>query len=137
MPRAKDATLCSASVKIQYFGRRPISIASKTCLRAETRRPTVAWSTFRARAAPDRVPVSASAMKCRMSTQSNICATSHKGVCENIAFCMQVSKPTGLPIGPVSGSDQEGQSPMKIFDRAGFPNPSRIRIVLAEKKLES
>ncbi len=26
---------------------------------------------------------------------------------------------------------------MKIFDRAGFPNPSRIRIVLADKGLES
>ncbi|HEY0267037.1 MAG TPA: glutathione S-transferase N-terminal domain-containing protein, partial [Rhizomicrobium sp.] len=26
---------------------------------------------------------------------------------------------------------------MKIHDRAGFPNPSRIRIVLAEKGLES
>lgn len=26
---------------------------------------------------------------------------------------------------------------MKIYDRSGFPNPARIRIVLAEKKLES
>ncbi|MGO4380300.1 glutathione S-transferase family protein [Pseudoduganella sp. RAF19] len=26
---------------------------------------------------------------------------------------------------------------MKIYDRAGFPNPARIRIVLAEKNLES
>jgi glutathione S-transferase len=26
---------------------------------------------------------------------------------------------------------------MKIFDRPGFPNPARIRIVLAEKKLEA
>ena len=26
---------------------------------------------------------------------------------------------------------------MKIFDRPGFPNPARIRIVLAEKGLES
>ncbi len=26
---------------------------------------------------------------------------------------------------------------MKIFDRAGFPNPSRVRIVLAEKKLDA
>ena len=25
---------------------------------------------------------------------------------------------------------------MKIFDRPGFPNPARIRIVLAEKELE-
>jgi glutathione S-transferase len=25
---------------------------------------------------------------------------------------------------------------MRIYDRAGFPNPSRIRIVLAEKGLE-
>ncbi len=25
---------------------------------------------------------------------------------------------------------------MKIFDRPGFPNPARIRIVLAEKQLE-
>ena len=26
---------------------------------------------------------------------------------------------------------------MKIYDRAGFPNPARIRIVLAEKGLDS
>src|ERR1700712_2159144 len=26
---------------------------------------------------------------------------------------------------------------MKIYDRAGFPNPARIRIVLAEKKLDA
>ena len=26
---------------------------------------------------------------------------------------------------------------MKLFDRTGFPNPARIRIVLAEKNLES
>jgi len=26
---------------------------------------------------------------------------------------------------------------MKIYDRPGFPNPARIRIVLAEKQLES
>src|SRR5260370_20621069 len=63
-------------VRRQDRGRRSTSRTSSAASSAASLRLTVAWSTFRLRAAPESVPLCATARKCRMSSQSTICADS-------------------------------------------------------------
>src|SRR5260370_26833114 len=63
-------------VRRQDGGRRSTSRTSRAASSAASLRLTVAWSTFRQPAAPESVPLCATARKCRMSSQSTICAKS-------------------------------------------------------------
>src|ERR1700712_4301475 len=78
-------------------------------------------------------------MKWRMSSQSNIGAFSHKA-CEIIphsrAGCPGAICRCSTSLRACNGFPRKNPV-MKIHDRSGFPNPARIRIVLAEKGLEA
>src|SRR5258708_6833099 len=73
---ARSNTCLPIVVRRQDRGRRSTSRTSRAASSAASLRLTVAWSTFRQPAAPESVPLCATARKCRMSSQSTICAKS-------------------------------------------------------------